>query len=156
MSVAVAGLVSWYEVNALDSNYAAREATARELTATPAAGTRLVFGATAYCKGNTTTSGVAVQTGIAAADPALLPVGSVIGIEGLAKKYDGVYTVLDTGPSVHGRHVDLYMWSCYEAQAFGHQQTRLTVMRLGWSPRQSTPPTFLDRLFKRPAPPLPD
>ena len=38
------------------------------------------FSATAYCKGTTTASGVGVTTGIAAADPGLLPVGSVLSM----------------------------------------------------------------------------
>ena len=37
----------------------------------------LRFTATAYCKGTTTKSGVKVRAGIAAADPQLLPVGSI-------------------------------------------------------------------------------
>ena len=50
-----------------------------------------------------------------------------------------IYTVLDTGPAVQGRQVDLYMWSCNEALEFGRQPIRLTVLRLGWNPRQTTP-----------------
>ena len=30
---------------------------------------------------------------------------------------------MDTGPKVQGRHVDLYMWSCYEALAFGRRES---------------------------------
>ena len=54
---------------------------------------------------------------------------------------------MDTGPAVQGRHVDIYMWSCIEALKFGRQPIHLTVLRLGWSPR-ATSPSFLDRLFK--------
>src|SRR5436853_2333574 len=115
--VAVGGFVSLYEVTALDSRYAARQAVLRENTALPSPGARLAFSATAYCKGLTTTAGVAVQTGIAAADPELLPVGSVVEIETSLPKYNGIYTVLDTGPAVQGRQVDIYMWSCNEALA---------------------------------------
>src|SRR5262245_41120018 len=57
--------------------------------AVPAAGIQhLKFSATAYCKGTTTASGVNVRTGIAAADPALLPVGSVIQVYRLGEKYN--------------------------------------------------------------------
>ena len=52
--------------------------TVTETTVLPQAGARLQFSATAYCKGETTASGVGVRTGIAAADPAILPVGSVV------------------------------------------------------------------------------
>jgi hypothetical protein len=63
--------------------------------------------------------------------------------------------VLDTGPAIQGRKIDLYMWSCHEALAFGRKPVRLTVLRLGWNPR-ATAPGFLDRLFRRPAPPEAD
>ena len=107
--------------------------------ASPAPGLILRFRATAYCKGTTTASGAGIQTGIAAADPDLLPVGSVIRVEGLSSRYNGIYTILDTGPRVQGRQIDVYMWSCNEALAFGRRTIRLQVMRLGWNPRTSTP-----------------
>jgi len=135
-----------YEVTALDSKYAARRAERREETAVPSPGTRLRFTATAYCKGTTTASGVKVRTGIAAADPDLLPVGSVIKVDRLGEKYDGIYTIMDTGPKVQGRQIDVYMWSCYEALDFGRRNIQLTVLRLGWNPRVSTP-KLVDRLF---------
>src|SRR6516162_4760425 len=93
-AIAAAVFASLYEVTALDSRYAARQATMHEAIALPLPGARLAFSATAYCKGLLTTAGVAVQSGIAAADPELLPVGSVIEIDSLPQKYDGIYTVL--------------------------------------------------------------
>ena len=120
----------------------------RETTALPSPGARLQFGATAYCKGSTTASGVAVRSGVAAADPDLLPVGSVVQIDSLPKKYNGIYTIMDTGPRVQGRHIDLYIWSCYEALDFGRRLVRLTVLRLGWNPRASSP-SLVDTLFRR-------
>lgn len=151
-AIAACGFVSLYEVTALDSKYAARQATLRETTALPMPGARLAFSATAYCKGITTTAGVAVQSGIAAADPELLPVGSVIELDSLPQRYNGIYTVLDTGPSVQGRQVDVYMWSCNEALQFGRRPIHLTVLRLGWNPRATTP-SFLDRFFRSLEPP---
>jgi len=149
--IAAMCFVSWYEVTALDSRYAARQATMHETFALPMPGARLAFSATAYCKGLTTTSGVAAQTGVAAADPELLPVGSVIDVDSLPQKYNGIYTVLDTGPSVQGRQIDVYMWSCNEALAFGRRPIHINVLRLGWSPRATTS-SFFDRLFKSPEP----
>lgn len=99
---------------------------------------RLPFVATAYCKGTTTASGVAVRSGIAAADPRLLPVGSVVKLDGTPEGHEGIYTVLDTGPKVQGRHVDLYMWSCHEALAFGRRKISLTVLRRGWHPNEAS------------------
>src|SRR5262249_58722727 len=115
----------------------------------PLPGARLAFGARAYGKGLLTTAGVAVQSGIAAADPELLPVGSVIEIDSLPQKYSGIYTILDTGPSVQGRQIDVYMWNCNEALSFGRRPIHLNVLRLGWNPRATTP-SFLDRIFKKP------
>jgi 3D (Asp-Asp-Asp) domain-containing protein len=153
-----------YEVTVYDSRYAARQAELREEIATPAPGVRLRFTATAYCKGTTTASGVNVRTGIAAADPDLLPVGSVIQVDRIGEKYNGIYTVMDTGPRVQGRHIDIYMWSCYEALSLGRRPAQLKVLRLGWNPRNSEP-SQVDRLFKQrekalpaaaqPAPPPP-
>jgi 3D (Asp-Asp-Asp) domain-containing protein len=153
-AIAAIGFVSLYEVTALDSKYVARLATLRESSAMPVPGSRLAFSATAYCKGIVTASGVPAQNGVAAADPELLPVGSVIEIDSLPQKYNGIYTVMDTGPSIVGREVDVYMWSCNEALAFGRKPMHLTVLRLGWNPRATTP-GFLDRFFKRPAGPEP-
>lgn len=148
-AIAAVTFATVYEVTIPDSKFAMRETvgTSGEFQA-PVPGQRLVFTATAYCKGIVTTAGVAVQNGIAAADPSLLPVGSVIQLDSSDGIYDGIYNVLDTGPSVQGRLVDLYMWNCNEALTFGRQAVHLTVMRLGWNPRAITP-SFMDRLFRR-------
>jgi len=135
-----------YEVTTLDSRYAARQAELRD--GPPAPGARLRFTATAYCKGTTTASGVNVRTGIAAADPELLPVGSVIQVDRLGERYNGIYTIMDTGPKVQGRHIDIYMWSCNEALELGRRGIQVTVLRLGWNPKASTP-RLIDRLFRQ-------
>ena len=70
-----------YETTIRDSRYAARQATIAEATSLPQAGAQLAFTATAYCKGETTASGVIVRTGVAAADQALLPVGTVVRVD---------------------------------------------------------------------------
>lgn len=106
----------------------------------------LPFTATAYCKGTTTASGVRVRSGIAAADPALLPIGSVVRVETGDERYDGIYTVMDTGPAVKGRTIDVYIWSCNEALQFGRRPVGVTILRLGWDPAASTPPV-VDDLF---------
>src|SRR6185295_7000145 len=99
----------------------------------PARGSRSVFEATAYCRGTTTASGIAVRAGIAAADPKILPIGSVIQVDGVKAPYHGIYTVLDTGPEIKGREVDIYMWNCDEAVSFGRKHVSLTVLRQGWA-----------------------
>ena len=150
--IAVIGFVLLYEVSMFDlrESSAAREANSVKVVdpTAPAAGARLEFTATAYCKGTTTASGVGVRTGIAASDPSILPVGSVVNISTHDVKYNGVYTIMDTGPAVQGRTLDLYMWSCHEALRFGRRPVELRVLRLGWNPAASTP-SFIDRLFRR-------
>ena len=145
-AVAVVGFVWLYEVTMFDSRDAAPSGLVDPTL--PAAGARLLFTATAYCKGTTTASGVRVRTGIAASDPAILPVGSVVNISTDNIQYNGVYTIMDTGPKVQGRILDIYMWSCHEALAFGRRPVEVTVLRLGWNPSASTP-SLVERLFRR-------
>jgi 3D (Asp-Asp-Asp) domain-containing protein len=134
--LAACGFVLLYDATVIDSRRSfALDQTAQ--TAIPTANARLEFAATAYCKGNQTSAGVAPHSGVAAADPSLLPEGSVVQVEGVPDRYRGIYTVMDTGPSVVGRHVDLYMWSCIEAMTFGRRPITLTVLRLGWNPRNT-------------------
>lgn len=145
---AAVGFVFVYEATIRDSRYAARQATVAEASARPAIGTPLAFSATAYCKGETTTSGVVVRTGIAAADPALLPVGSVVRLQTSDSRYDGVWTIMDTGPAVQGRTLDLYMWSCNDALKFGRRSVKVDVLRLGWNP-QNSERAVVDAMFRK-------
>jgi len=136
-----------YESTVSDSRYAARQAELMEGQLKPAPGARLQFKATAYCKGQTTASGVTVRSGVVAADESLLPVGSVVQADFDMPEYNGVYTVMDTGPEVQGREVDVYMWSCFEALRFGRQDVHIVVLRLGWNPKDTTP--LIETLFHR-------
>lgn len=134
---AILGFFLLHEVTTLDSRYAARQAELRENTALPAPGLRLRFEATAYCRGETTAAGTPARTGVAASDPTLLPVGSVVQVESLGPRYNGIYTVMDTGPKVQGRHIDIYIWNCDEAVRFGRRSIQVRVLRLGWNPQAS-------------------
>jgi 3D (Asp-Asp-Asp) domain-containing protein len=145
---AAVGLVFVYETTIRDSRNAAPQAVLAETVHIPQPGSRLQFTATAYCKGETTASGVGVRTGIAAADPALLPVGTVVRIDTPDESLDGVWTIMDTGPAVQGRTIDLYLWSCHDALRFGRRSIQLEVLRLGWHPRNSQPGR-IGSLFKR-------
>ena len=86
--------------------------------------------ATAHSVEGETAAGTKSRPGVAAADPAVLPLGSRIRVEG-AGKFSGVYVVEDTGTAVKGREVDLYMKSDAEAKKFGRQQVRVTVLQYG-------------------------
>jgi 3D (Asp-Asp-Asp) domain-containing protein len=150
-ALAAAGFVWLLEVTMLDSRHLVLPTGFRVASFRPSAPApvRLNFTATAYCKGPVTAAGVTAKAGVVASDPALLPIGSVVQLDVRNDKYDGIYTVLDTGPSVEGREIDIYMWSCYEALDFGRQPVEVTVLRLGWNPTATSRP-FMDRLFRRP------
>ena len=91
-----------------------------------------VFEATAYCDFGITHSGLLARRGMVAADPQILPIGSVIEIE--AGDYSGIYTVMDTGGVVKGRLIDIYMPNHEEAIQFGRQKVKIHVLRRGWHP----------------------
>lgn len=91
--------------------------------------------ATAYCDHGTTKSGVRARTGIVAADPLLLPVGSVLRI--IDGATSGIYTVMDTGGAIKGRKIDIFVPDCGDAKAFGQRRVLLRVLRLGWDPKAS-------------------
>ena len=73
---------------------------------------------TAYCIKGTTDSGTHTKRGIVAADPRLLPFGSVVRVVGLGAKPQ-TFVVTDSGSAVKGRHLDVFMPSCAAAKKFG-------------------------------------
>ena len=89
-----------------------------------------IFTATAYSIKNITASGKMARPGIVAADPRILPLGSIVKIE--AGKYSGTYQVLDTGPAVKGKELDIYMPTRSGAIAFGRRKIEIEVLRYGW------------------------
>lgn len=143
-TLAVVALMLVYDATVVDSHKNADLSVPGQDTP-PQAGAHMRFVATAYCQGQTTASGVGVTAGIVAADPKLLPVGSVVeidslpgkGTDNLPDRYRGIYTVMDTGPMITGRHVDVYLWNCKEALSFGKRDAVVTVLRLGWHPKNS-------------------
>src|SRR6059058_5828766 len=127
------GFVLMYETKVMDFFDIPRliqSPSAAEEISIPSQSNHLRFAATAYCKGTTTASGVNVRTGIAAADPDLLPVGSVIQVDKLPDRYN-----------------DIYIWNCNEALTLGRRTAVINVLRLGWNPKASTP-GLIDRLFR--------
>jgi 3D (Asp-Asp-Asp) domain-containing protein len=88
------------------------------------------FEATAYCDYGITKSGALTTVGVVAADPAILPMGSVIDVE--APSYGGIYRVLDTGALVKGKIIDIYVPGLEAATAFGRQKVRITVIQYGY------------------------
>ena len=95
------------------------------------------FTATAYALRGQTRSGIYVRRGVIAADPRVLPLGSVVQIR--SGKYSGVYSVQDTGRLVKGKIVDLWVPSYNEAIQFGRRNVTLHVLRFGPAKDQDTP-----------------
>ena len=90
------------------------------------------FQATAYSLRGFTSSGVRTRHGVIAADPRVLPIGTIVQVK--AGDYSGIYTVHDTGRHVKGKIVDIWMPSFHDARKFGRRPIKLQVIRYG--PRQ--------------------
>jgi 3D (Asp-Asp-Asp) domain-containing protein len=141
---AVLGFVCVYEITLPDSGAVGLA----DPIAPPKPGAALHFTATAYCTGEITASGIPVRPGIAAADPELLPAGTVVELSTRDRRHRGIWTIMDTGAAVQGRIVDLYFRNCNDARLFGRRAIQLSVLRLGWNPRDSAPGRA-DQLFRR-------
>lgn len=84
------------------------------------------YGLTCDAPGPRTKAGTTPVAGhTAAADPRVLPLGSIVWIEGLGQRQ-----IHDVGPAVRGRHVDVYSDDCREARAWGRQRRRVTVLHV--------------------------
>lgn len=93
---------------------------------TEASAPALSFTATAYSLRGRTASGRAASRGVIAADRRLLPIGTRVRLE--AGSYSGEYVVADTGGSVRGRKIDIWVPNTGEAMRFGRRPIRLTVL----------------------------
>lgn len=82
-----------------------------------------IFVATAYSLRGRTASGETVRQGIIAADPKVLPIGTIVHIEGM-----GEYVVKDTGGAIKGNRIDVWMPSTKSAMQFGKRKVKLRVV----------------------------
>jgi 3D (Asp-Asp-Asp) domain-containing protein len=96
----------------------------------PRVGDVLKVSVTAYCVEGETKSGIQTRRGIVAADPSVLPIGTVVRISGL-ERLNGRYTVQDTGRAIKGRELDIFVPDCREAERFGRQDGRARIMKRG-------------------------
>jgi 3D (Asp-Asp-Asp) domain-containing protein len=69
-----------------------------------------------------TATGLRLEPGMVAVDPAVIPLGSTVWIQGL-----GTFLAADTGSLVRGAHVDVFGWSYQEAIAWGVQERAVLV-----------------------------
>jgi 3D (Asp-Asp-Asp) domain-containing protein len=88
------------------------------------------FEATAYSQEGKTAGGTHAREGVVAADPSLLPLGTRIRIRD-AGGYSGEYVVRDTGRTIKGRELDIYLASDAEAKRFGRKSVRVEVVEYG-------------------------
>jgi 3D (Asp-Asp-Asp) domain-containing protein len=74
--------------------------------------------------GSITKSGTTVHWGTVAVDPAVIPLGTRLMIEG----YDTVFIAEDTGGGVRGNHVDVFFNEYDAAVRFGVQYRTVTIL----------------------------
>ncbi|HEX7362594.1 MAG TPA: 3D domain-containing protein [Bryobacteraceae bacterium] len=104
-----------------------------QTAASPADGRYL---ATAYNISGITASGLYTHRHIVAADPDILPLGSIIEIRG-AGRYSGEYVVADTGAKIQGRHIDIYIPTLAACMKFGVEHVEVQVLQVGHNTHRS-------------------
>jgi 3D (Asp-Asp-Asp) domain-containing protein len=87
--------------------------------------------ATAYCLRGNMRTGVRVRNGMAAGDPSVLPLGSVVRVSHPDGRPVGIFVIMDTGGAVRGNMIDLWMESCSEARSWGVRTVVAQVVRIG-------------------------
>lgn len=86
---------------------------------------------TAYCLRGTMRTGVRVRDGMAAGDPEVLPLGSVVRVSHVDGRLIGVFVIMDTGGAVRGNKIDLWFESCREASDWGTRSVEVEVLDIG-------------------------
>ena len=97
--------------------------TTASVKATGAGVSKGAFSASAYCFSGRTATGQGVRRGLIAADPRVLKLGSKVVIN--AGPWSGTYTVADTGGSIKGKRIDIWVPSCSEARRFGRRTVQI-------------------------------
>ncbi|HEX2206203.1 MAG TPA: 3D domain-containing protein [Longimicrobium sp.] len=86
---------------------------------------------TAYCLRGTMRTGVRVRDGMAAGDPSVLPLGSVVRVSHPDGRLIGIFVIMDTGGAVRGNKIDLWFDSCREATDWGIRPVIAEVLDIG-------------------------
>ncbi|MBB4637458.1 3D domain-containing protein [Longimicrobium terrae] len=94
---------------------------------------RMEMRSTAYCLRGMMRTGVRVRDGMAAADPSVLPLGSVVRVSHPDGRLIGVFVVMDTGGAVRGNKLDLWFSDCGEASDWGTRRVVAEVIDIGRS-----------------------
>ena len=93
------------------------------------------FQATAYCVTGVTKSGAWTSLGLVAADPNVIPLGSMIYVD--SPLMSGVYHVMDTGRLIKGKIIDIYIPSYELCVEFGRRNIRVQILRYGFGGQPS-------------------
>ncbi len=88
------------------------------------------FQATAYCVTGISKSGTPIAPGHVAADPKVIPLGSMIYVD--SPLMGGIYQVLDTGRLVKGNIIDIFIPSYESCKEFGRRMVKVQVLRYGF------------------------
>jgi 3D (Asp-Asp-Asp) domain-containing protein len=107
-------------------------ASAAESRAFPVQRT-LQMRSTAYCLRGNMRTGVRVRDGMAAGDPSVLPLGSVVRVSHPDGRLIGIFVIMDTGGAVRGNKIDLWFDSCREASDWGIRPVVAEVLDIGRS-----------------------
>jgi 3D (Asp-Asp-Asp) domain-containing protein len=94
---------------------------------------RLEMRSTAYCLRGNMRTGVRVRDGMAAGDPSVLPLGSVVRVSHPDGRLIGIFVIMDTGGAVRGNKIDLWFDSCREASDWGIRRVVAEVLDIGRS-----------------------
>lgn len=125
------------QLSQVESRAKAAEAKAERLTQAPPAatvaspvvarttqaiGTRITVVSTGYCLGGTTATGLPVGWGVAAVDPAVIPLGTRLTIPGY-----GEAVAADTGGAIVGPRIDLWFPTCVRAGGWGSRSVTIVL-----------------------------
>lgn len=92
---------------------------------------RMEMSSTMYCLKGQMRTGVRTRDGMAAGDPRVLPLGSVVRVSRPSGELIGIFVIMDTGGAIHGNKIDLYVDSCREAERWGRHPVVAEVLDIG-------------------------
>jgi 3D (Asp-Asp-Asp) domain-containing protein len=95
---------------------------------------RREMSSTMYCLKGEMRTGVRTRDGMAAGDPRVLPLGSVVRVSHPDGRPIGIFVIMDTGGAIHGDRIDLYVDSCARAEAWGRHPVVAEVLDIGIKP----------------------
>jgi 3D (Asp-Asp-Asp) domain-containing protein len=91
----------------------------------------LELSSTMYCLKGEMRTGVRTRDGMAAGDPRVLPLGSVVRVSRPNGDLIGIFVIMDTGGAIRGMDIDLYVDSCAEARRWGRHPVVAEVLEIG-------------------------